>query len=83
MICRIILSAAEMTRGVGGGTQGLQRSINFMALSAKKLMKALTPVVAKMSDENKRWLAQSGAFENAAVLTKLYSMGRLASRRPK
>jgi hypothetical protein len=54
-----------------------------MALSAKKLMKALTPVVAKMSDENKRWLAQSGAFENAAVLTKLYSMGRLASRRPK
>jgi hypothetical protein len=49
----------------------------------EELFDAIRPVVAKLSEDNKFVMARDGTLESAQVLTKLYSIVRLAGRRPK
>jgi hypothetical protein len=54
-----------------------------LGVSYDKVTATLAPIIAKMSEGNKQWLAQSGAFESAAVLVHLYRASQLPAERAK
>jgi hypothetical protein len=90
VVAEAILDGAKTWQSLRTDADRVEHNVNHQRVVSRalgmpydKAIEAVKPLIAKLSESNKQWLAQSGALENPAVIVHLHRGIQLASARGK